>query len=98
MIVTDDDCERALDYLRKTDSEYAQVKATRNQLEHSRKHILAKLARESGEPSAAKADPEYKEFLDNLEKVHQNEVTLENRRATAQTVISVWQSLTRRGL
>lgn len=106
-MISDDDAERALDFLKVSAKAYAKAKAERIWIEEFRKSKKAILMKASGDQSAAAqerdayAHPEYVAFLDGLKAAVEEEEALRWKIASAELQISMWQTLSansRRGI
>jgi hypothetical protein len=97
-VISDDDAEKALEFLKKSASAYAKAKAERIWLDEFRKSKKAILMKQSGDQSAAAqerdayAHPEYQELLQGLKVAVENEENLRWKIASAELQISIWQT------
>ena len=97
-MISDDDAERALDFLKVSAKAYAKAKAERIWIEEFRKSKKAILMKASGDQSAAAqerdayAHPEYVAFLDGLKAAVEEEEVLRWQIASAELQISIWQT------
>ena len=97
-MISDDDAERALDFLKVSAKAYAKAKAERIYIEEFRKSKKAILMKASGDQSAAAqerdayAHPEYQELLLGIKASVEEEENLRWKIASAELQISIWQT------
>ena len=97
-MITQDDVEKALDYLAKSAKEYAEAKGRRVWLEERRKIVKAAGFSEAegtaGErESAAYLAGDYKQCIDDLRDAVVAEETMRAYRVAAEARVEVWRSL-----
>lgn len=97
-MITDEQAEMALDFLKVSAKAYAKAKAERIYIEEFRKSKKAILMKQSGDQSAAAqerdayAHPGYQELLQGLKVAVENEENLRWKIASAELQISIWQT------
>lgn len=97
-MISDDDAELALKFLKESAKAYAKAKAERIYLDEFRKSKKAILMKQSGDQSAAAqerdayAHPEYQELLLGLKAAVEEEENLRWKIASAELQISIWQT------
>lgn len=97
-MISQDDVEKALDYLAKSAKEYAEAKGRRVWLEEKRKvikaHAFSLAVGTIGErESTAYQSGEYKQCIDDLRDAVVAEETMRAYRVAAEARIEVWRSL-----
>jgi hypothetical protein len=96
--ITDDEIDRALDYLRDNARDAAQAKANRIYVEEYRKVVKAKLMKEHGSMSAvlqereAYADPRYVEHLEAIKQAVEIDEGHRFLRSAADAKIEAWRT------
>lgn len=101
--ITDDEIDKALDYLRDNARDAAQARADRVYVEEYRKVIKAQLMKEHGEKSAvlqereAYADPRYIAHLDAIKQAVLEDEGHRFLRAAADAKIGAWQTQSANG-
>lgn len=98
-VITDDQVERALDYLRENADVAAEATAQRRHLEEFRKAKLAMIASEADGSEAAKerealASEEYAEFLEGLKEAIRLDEYHRHLRKRAELTIDAWRTQT----
>lgn len=97
-MITDEQAELALDFLKASAKAYAKAKAERIYIEEFRKSKKAILMKQSGDQSAAAqerdayAHPEYQELLLGLKDAVENEENLRWKIASAELQIELWRT------
>ncbi len=97
-MISDEQAELALDFLKVSAKAYAKAKAERIYLEEFRKSKKAILMKASEETSAvaqerdAYAHPEYQELLQGLKVAVENEENLRWKIASAELQIELWRT------
>ncbi len=97
-MITDEQAEAALDFLKASAKAYAKAKAERTYLDEFRKSKKAILMKASEETSAvaqerdAYAHPEYLELLQGLKVAVENEENLRWKIASAELQIELWRT------
>ena len=97
-MISDDEAELALKFLKESAKAYAKAKAERIYLDEFRKSKKAILMRASGDQSAAAqerdayAHPEYVAFLDGLKAAVEEEEVLRWKIASAELQIELWRT------
>jgi len=98
-VITTETAEKALDYLKSTDQQDAELKARLEYLKEKKKNVLAFAQEESDKTSqAAKeqdayASIQFVEWLDEYKAATYDYLLCHNRRASASLQIEVWRSL-----
>jgi len=96
--ISDDEIDKALDYLRDNARDAAQAKANRIYVEEYRKVIKAKLMKEHGSMSAvlqereAYADPRYVEHLEAIKQAVEIDEGHRFLRSAADAKIEAWRT------
>ena len=96
--ITDDEIDKALDYLRDNARDAAQAKANRIYVEEFRKVVKAKLMKEHGSMSAvlqereAYSDPRYVEHLEAIKQAVEIDEGHRFLRAAADAKIEAWRT------
>lgn len=99
MAITQDDMEKAVEFLATTDEDYARCKSLYEGLSEQKKVIKgAAFLRSSQSAQTAKeqdayASQMYREHLQKLEQANYNYLTLQANRITATIKIECWRSL-----
>jgi hypothetical protein len=97
-MITDQDAENALEFLKTSAKSYAKAKADRIFIEEFRKSKKAILMKASGDQSAAAqerdayAHPEYIKLLEGLRVAVEQEESLRWKITSAELQISIWQT------
>jgi len=97
-MITDEQAERANDFIRDQADNFAAAKSNRRYLEEFRKSKKAILFSESGEKTDkgkenyAYAHPEYEELLTALKDAIQDEESLRWKMVAAQAKIEMWRT------
>lgn len=97
-MISDEQAELALDFLKASAKAYAKAKAERIYIEEFRKSKKAILMKQSGDQSAAAqerdayAHPEYQELLLGLKDAVENEENLRWKIASAELQIELWRT------
>ncbi len=97
-MISDEQAELALDFLKVSAKAYAKAKAERIYIEEFRKSKKAILMKASEETSAvaqerdAYANPEYQELLQGLKVAVENEENLRWKIASAELQIELWRT------
>ena len=98
MIITDQDAQKAFDYLKSTEAEHAQATADFDSLKKHENALVAKLKlRSSEKTSAAKEDEaygsiEYETWEAGMKEANFNLTLLENKRDRAHTSLDLWRT------
>lgn len=101
--ITDDEIDKALDYLRDNARDAAQARADRVYVEEYRKVIKAQLMKEHGDKSAvlqereAYADPRYVAHLEAIKEAVLEDEGHRFLRAAADAKIGAWQTQSANG-
>ena len=96
--ITDEEIDKALDYLRDNARDAAQAKANRVYVEEYRKVVKAKLMKEHGAMSAvlqereAYSDPRYEQHLDAIKEAVEIDEGHRFLRAAADAKIEAWRT------
>jgi hypothetical protein len=96
--ITDDEIDKALDYLRDNARDAAQAKANRVYVEEYRKVLKAQLMKEHGNLSAvlqereAYSDPRYVEHLEAIRQAVMDDEKHRFLRASADAKIEAWRT------
>lgn len=99
MTFTDEDCQKAYDYLKGTEDKFAQAKADHDALKKHENALIATLKLASQEKtSAAKEDeayasPEYTTWEAGMKAANYNLTLLENQRERAHTLIDIFRTV-----
>lgn len=97
-MITDQQAEKALDFIRDKASEYAVAKAQTRQLDHYRKIKRAELfLKASGtvaeREALAESSPEYKELVDGIAASEEAETRLKWQLTGAQEKLNAWRTM-----
>ena len=97
-MITDQQAEKALDYIRDNAEAYAIAKAQTRQIDHYRKIKRSQLFLEATGTVAereakAEASPEYKELVDGLASSEETENKMKWLLVAAQTKLDVWRTM-----
>jgi len=98
-MITQDDAEKALDYLKATDSDAARARSLMNYLDDTKKTILASEFMRVDKGSAAEkqkiaeGSQIYIEHLGKLREATLDYETLRNQRKSAELQIEMWRSI-----
>ncbi len=101
ILITDEDAQKAANYLRDIAEEAAVARAERKHVEEYRKIVKAEIMKEHGEESGviqereAYADKRYKKHLEAIKDAVKADARYEFMREAAMTKISVWQTLSK---
>ena len=97
-MISDDDIERAVDYLRDNATKAAKAKAERIYLEEYRKVVKAQIMREHDDKALgtqeaiAYADPRYTKHLEVMRDAIEKDEYMKWMSISAQAKISAWQT------
>lgn len=99
-MITDDEAERAVDFLRDNASKAAQAKANRLYMEEYRKVIKAQLMREHDGPLGAQereayAEPRYAKHLEVMKTAIEHDEYMRWMMTAAEAKVSAWQTQSR---
>lgn len=100
MIITDEQVQKAFDFLKENAREHAQARANFKAIEKHEKALLARLKyKHSAENKTDKAqereaycDPEYRTWEAGYKEALEGFALLENRRENAQIAIEIWRT------
>jgi len=98
MIITEEQSQKAFDYLRESEEPHAQAKSDLEALKKHEKALVAKLKLQSGEKtSAAKEDEahastEYETWEAGMKQAQYNFSLIENKRDRAMTCLDLWRT------
>lgn len=100
MIVTEEQAQKAFNYLRDTDEQHAQAKADLAAIEKHEKALLAILQKgfagieksDAGQKREAYASTDYKTWLDGYKQAVFEYHLLENKRDRAFTSLDIWRT------
>jgi hypothetical protein len=97
-MITDDEAEKAVDYLRSNARAAAQAKANRVYMEEYRKVVKSQIMREQGampitaQETVAYADPRYIQHLKALQEAVEKDEYMRWMLAAAEAKIAAWQT------
>ena len=100
-MITEDDAERAVEYLRDNARPAAQARAERIYMEEYRKSLKAKIMREepgtsvANQEARAYADPRYQEHLESMRTAIERDEYCRWMMVAAEAKISAWQTQSR---
>ena len=94
-----DDAEKALGFLKSTDTEAARLRAYASALDDMKKSVLAMVYNELKEGSAAdrtkkaEGSKEFQSHLEKLRSANEEWYVMQNQRNSAATQIDMWRSV-----
>ena len=99
-MISYDDAEKALDYLKNTDKEAARLRAYADSLDDLKKNVVAMLVNEITEKMSAadklkkaEGSPEYHSHIEKLRKAKDEWFAMQNKRNSAAIQIDMWRSV-----
>lgn len=98
MIVSEEDAQKAFDFLRATEKEYAQAVADHDALKKHENALIATLKLKSPEKTSAAKEDEayasegYKVWEAGMKEANFNLTLLENKRDRAHTTLDIWRT------
>jgi hypothetical protein len=100
-VISDDEVEKAIDFLRDNSPKVAQAAANRVYMEEYRKVVKSRLMREhddkplGAQEREAYADPRYEQHLKAMQESVEKDEYLQWMMTAAETKISAWQTQSR---